>query len=86
MRGEMQRDDVSVDFEKAMGELEETVSRLESGDLTLEESLEAFEKGMSLVRMCRKKLDEAETRIAKLVETKGGELVTEPFRIEDEGG
>ncbi|MCR4401731.1 MAG: exodeoxyribonuclease VII small subunit [Firmicutes bacterium] len=77
---------MSVDFEKAMGELEETVSRLESGDLTLEESLEAFEKGMSLVRMCRKKLDEAETRIAKLVETKGGELVTEPFRIEDEGG
>ncbi|MGE5586682.1 MAG: exodeoxyribonuclease VII small subunit [Clostridia bacterium] len=82
----MQGDDVNIDFEKAMGALEETVSRLEAGELTLEESLEAFERGMSLVRMCRKKLDEAETRIAKLVETKGGELVTEPFRIEDDGG
>lgn len=82
----MQGEDVKIDFEKAMEELEETVSRLEAGELTLEESLEAFEKGMSLVRMCRKKLDEAETKIAKLVETKGGELVTEPFRLEEDVG
>ncbi|MEW6105804.1 MAG: exodeoxyribonuclease VII small subunit [Bacillota bacterium] len=77
---------MKIDFEKAMEELEETVSRLEAGELTLEESLEAFERGMSLVRMCRKKLDEAETKIAKLVETKGGELVTEPFRLEEDVG
>lgn len=82
----MQGKDVKIDFEKAMEELEETVSRLEAGELTLEESLEAFERGMSLVRMCRKKLDEAETKIAKLVETKGGELVTEPFRLEEDVG
>ena len=82
----MQGEDVKIDFEKAMEELEETVSRLEAGGLTLEESLEAFERGMSLVRMCRKKLDEAETKIAKLVETKGGELVTEPFRLEEDVG
>jgi len=82
----MQGEDVKIDFEKAMEELEETVSRLEAGELTLEESLEAFERGMSLVRMCRKKLDEAETKIAKLVETKGGELVTEPFRLEEDVG
>ncbi|MBC7082215.1 MAG: exodeoxyribonuclease VII small subunit [Firmicutes bacterium] len=77
---------MKIDFEKAMEELEKTVSRLEAGELTLEESLEAFERGMSLVRMCRKKLDEAETKIAKLVETKGGELVTEPFRLEEDVG
>ncbi|MDI6637564.1 MAG: exodeoxyribonuclease small subunit [Bacillota bacterium] len=82
----VQEEHVKIDFEKAMEELEETVSRLEAGELTLEESLEAFEKGMSLVRMCRKKLDEAETKIAKLVETKGGELVTEPFRLEEDVG
>lgn len=82
----MQGEDVKIDFEKAMEELEETVSRLEAGELTLEESLEAFERGMSLVRMCRKKLDEAETKIAKLVETKSGELVTEPFRLEEDVG
>ncbi len=82
----MQGEDVKIDFEKAMEELEKTVSRLEAGELTLEESLEAFERGMSLVRMCRKKLDEAETKIAKLVETKGGELVTEPFRLEEDVG
>ncbi|MGE5593192.1 MAG: exodeoxyribonuclease VII small subunit [Betaproteobacteria bacterium] len=82
----MEGEDVKIDFEKAMEELEETVSQLEAGELTLEESLEAFEKGMSLVRMCRRKLDEAETRIAKLVETKGGELATEPFRVEEDAG
>ncbi|MDI7245999.1 MAG: exodeoxyribonuclease VII small subunit [Bacillota bacterium] len=82
----MQGEDAKIDFEKAMEELEETVSRLEAGELGLEESLEAFERGMALVKVCRNKLDEAETKIAKLVETKGGELVTEPFHLEEDAG
>ncbi len=82
----MQGEETKLDFEKAMNELEETVSRLEAGELGLEESLAAFERGMSLVRICRKKLDEAETKIAKLVETKSGELVTEPSSLEEDAG
>ncbi|HAV20764.1 MAG: exodeoxyribonuclease VII small subunit [Firmicutes bacterium] len=67
-----------------MKQLEETVNALESGTLGLEESLEAFEKGMSLVRICQAKLEEAETKITQLIETKEGKLITESFRIGDE--
>ncbi len=73
-----------VSFEEAMEQLEEMVDSLEAGTLGLEESLKTFEKGMSLVRMCQKKLEDAETKIAKLVKNKDGSLVTEPFQIEDE--
>lgn len=76
------REDIS--FEEAMKQLEETVDSLEGGTLGLEESLRTFERGMSLVRICQKKLEDAETRIAKLIETKDGRLVTEPFRVGDE--
>lgn len=73
-----------ISFEEAMKQLEEMVDSLESGTLGLEESLEAFEFGMSLVRICQKKLEDADTRIAQLIETKEGRLVTESFRIGDE--
>ena len=73
-----------ISFEEAMKQLEEMVDSLESGALGLEESLEAFEFGMSLVRICQKKLEDAETKIAQLVEAKDGGLVTESFRVGDE--
>ena len=73
--------DRDVNFEESLTQLEETVSLLESGDeLTLEESLKAFEDGIRLARLCRQKLDDAELRIQKL--TEGGE---EPFStVKDE--
>ena len=43
-------------FEEALKELEETVKKLESGETTLDESMELFEKGISLTRTCRKLL------------------------------
>lgn len=79
--GEGEKD---ISFEEAMGQLEDMVGSLEAGTLGLEESLDTFEKGMALVKVCQKKLEDAETRIAKLVEGKDGRLVTEPFQIEDE--
>lgn len=82
----MEEEKTRLSFEQAIKQLEETVSLLESGELGLEESLAAFEKGMSLVRICQQKLDEAETRIAKLVEMKDGSLATEPFRLEEGAG
>ena len=73
-----------ISFEEAMKQLNEVVDSLESGALGLEESLEGFEKGMLLVRICQKKLEDAETKIAQLVETKEGKLVTESFQVGDE--
>ena len=67
--------DKNVNFENSLAQLEETVSLLESGDeLTLEESLKAFEDGIHFARLCRQKLDDAEIRIQQL--TEDGE---EPF-------
>ena len=57
-------------FEKAIKELEEVVNKLESGEASLSESLELFEKGIQLAKDCNKMLDEAEKKVSVLV---GGE-------------
>ena len=53
-------------FESAMEQLETLVSKMESGDLSLEESLEAFEKGVHLTRFCQDRLQKAELKIQEL--------------------
>ena len=53
-------------FESAMEQLETLVSKMESGDLSLEESLEAFEKGVHLTRFCQDQLRKAELKIQEL--------------------
>ena len=53
-------------FESAMEQLETLVSRMESGDLSLEESLEAFEKGVHLTRFCQDQLQKAELKVQEL--------------------
>jgi exodeoxyribonuclease VII small subunit len=68
-------------FEACLTDLEKTVAELEAGDLPLERSLELFERGMSLSEDCRKRLEEAETRVETLVR-KEGKMVAEPFRPE----
>lgn len=65
-------------FEAALERLEGLVARLESGDLTLEAALEAFEEGVSLTRRCAAQLERAERRIESLVR-EGGRLVERPF-------
>jgi len=55
-------------FEDAFQELMDTVARLEQGGLTLEESLERFERGMTLYRVCEQLLTQAEQRVTRLVE------------------
>lgn len=54
-------------FEEAMKQLENTVKKLESGDTTLEESMELFEKGVSLTRTCQQLLSEAQLKVTKLI-------------------
>ena len=65
-------------FEQSLDELETLVDKLERGQLTLDESLDTFENGMKLARVCTQKLTKAERKIEKLIE-KNGELQTEPF-------
>jgi exodeoxyribonuclease VII small subunit len=61
-------------FEGAIEELEKVVERLESGELSLEESLAAFEEGVGLVKFCNQKLTEVEKKIELLVKDKDGKL------------
>ena len=66
------------DFETAMRDLEELVERLEQGDLPLEESLAAFERGVMLTRACQTALKEAEQKVEILLK-KAGEPAVEAF-------
>ncbi len=61
-----QVDDLS--FEDAFGRLEDTISRLESGGLTMDEMVARFEEGMALVKLCYRRLDGAEARVRLLTE------------------
>jgi len=69
-------------FEDALEKLEEIVRRMEAGEMTLEESLKAFEEGIKLSRLCAKKLDEADRRVELLLREEG-ELATRAFAGED---
>jgi len=57
-----------MSFEEAMQRLEEIVSRLEEGNVPLEESIGLYEEGMKLGKLCRSMLNEAELKVKKLVE------------------
>lgn len=56
-----------MDFEKKLSRLEEIVSKMETGDLTLEESLKLFEEGVKLSRECNAQLAEAEQKVKLLI-------------------
>jgi exodeoxyribonuclease VII small subunit len=73
-----------VDFETAMRDLEALVERLEQGDLPLEESLAAFERGVMLTRTCQAALKEAEQKVEILLK-KAGEPAVEAFASDQPG-
>lgn len=58
--------DDAVNFEKAMAELEQLVSQMEDGDLSLDDSLQAFERGIKLTRQCQQALSQAELKVKTL--------------------
>ena len=66
-------------FESSVAELEKIVTRLEGGDVTLDESLTLFERGIKLSKSCQKMLDEAEKKVSILMTTDDGEIVKEEF-------
>ena len=75
-----------ANFEDSLKELEQVVERLERGGLPLEESLRLFERGVTVSRECKTELDNAESRISKLVLTRDGrEMRTEPVDLSERG-
>jgi len=71
-------------FEDALARLEQIVHTLEAGNLSLEESLTAFEEGIRLAKSCAKYLEEAERRIELLTKDESGLLKSQPFGWEVE--
>lgn len=69
-------------FEEALRRLEDIVKKMETGDMTLEESLKAFEEGIKLARLCSRRLDEAERRVEVLLKQEE-ELVVKHFQVEE---
>ncbi|HUO05029.1 MAG TPA: exodeoxyribonuclease VII small subunit [Candidatus Binataceae bacterium] len=72
-------------FEDELRYLEAIVTRIDSGELTLEESIEAFERGIALVKTLNRKLDEAQQKIEILTRDSGGELRTAAFEANPKG-
>lgn len=68
-----------AEFEKSLDELEALVKSLEQGELSLEQSLGAFERGVTLTRACQQALKTAEQRVDQLIQREDGSLETRPF-------
>ncbi|HLQ76523.1 MAG TPA: exodeoxyribonuclease VII small subunit [Terriglobia bacterium] len=71
--------EAAPDFETALKRLEEIVKKLEGGELTLDSSLELFEEGIQLSRLCHVKLGQAERRVEILLKNSAGEPQVAPF-------
>lgn len=69
-------------FEEALQELERLVSSMEEGELSLEDSMKAFEKGIKLTRECQTALQKAEQKVQILLNESGE---TQAFDVKDEG-
>jgi exodeoxyribonuclease VII small subunit len=61
------------DFEKSLSELEQIVERMEQGELSLDESLKQFERGIALTRTCQNALQQAEQKVEILLRNSGGD-------------
>ena len=73
----------SMSFEEAFSQLEDIVKKLEGGGLSLDESLEAFEKAVKLVKLCNEKIEKAEAKVKILVEGADGSVTDAPFDVTD---
>ncbi len=74
----MAKKNLPIPFETALAELESLIGQIEQGDLTLDDSLQRFERGIVLVRSCRNALREAEQKVEQLIE-RNGQLETTPL-------
>ena len=79
----MTKSNNAIDFEQSLDQLEELVEDMENGDLTLEESLKAFEQGIKLTRECQTALTQAEQKVQMLIE-ENGQLSTVDLNDDDD--
>lgn len=79
----MARKKAALDFEQSLTDLQNLVERLETGELTLEDSLAAFEQGIRLTRDCQAALAQAEQKVQILLE-RDGELEEAPFDVDQQ--
>ena len=73
-----------MNFEEAMAKLDSEVKKLESGTMTLDESIAAYEEAIKLIRTCNEKLESAERRVRILTESADGSISDLPFDLGDE--
>ena len=73
-----------INFEEAMTKLEGEVRKLEGGNMSLDQSISAFEDAVKLVKICNEKLENAERRVRILTETADGSITDLPFDAGDE--
>ena len=73
----MTKEDKEMQFEEAFKRLEAIVENLESGDLSLEESMKLFEEGIGLTEACKSRLEDAEQKIKLLLKDSDGKLSLE---------
>ena len=81
----MKEKEPEIKFEKALAELKAIVAKLEAGDLELDESLKLFERGVKLIQVCSKKLDDAERRVDIVMKSKEGKKLLKEY-AEEAGG
>lgn len=69
----------NMQFEKALEKLEDIVAKLEEGNLTLDESMKAYEEGVKLAKVCHRRLNEVEKKVEVLVKKTDDTFETEDF-------
>ncbi|HOM87117.1 MAG TPA: exodeoxyribonuclease VII small subunit [Spirochaetota bacterium] len=73
-------------FEEALEELETIAQKLESGELTLDESIQYYEKGVALAKFCHQKLEEAERKIEILQKQPDGSIQKKSIKVKEDTG
>ena len=76
------RDVARMSFEDALAELEAIVRRLEEGSSKLDEAIGAYERGVALKRHCEERLQEAQSRVEKIVLGSNGQVAAEPTDLD----
>ena len=77
--------EAKLKFEDALKKIEQIVNQLESGKLTLEESLEQFQQGISLVKICHQDLEQVEQKIELMINSEAGEISLKEVNITEIG-
>lgn len=78
-------DKEELSFGAALDQLEEIVNRLEGEELSLEDSLAEFERGIKLSKFCSQTLDEAESKVEMIIKDREGELQIDSYDLEQKG-